>query len=165
MSLYDYEPRQPFLITYPPPTRARHIPPGGLAFFGQGNYLLMRPSLLHDPEIAQKIAYQVALGLPQVRIAEALQLPKQTINGWLKKKSFKTLYAVECLERLTPPLEAVCKSNPLAYLERHPETRQTWGKDPEAPMGVIVNLISRGSCETVDVELVQPRQIEGKVTR
>ena len=121
-------------------------------------------SVLHDDEIKQSILADMALGLPQVEIARAYQISESTISKWKKRKDISRELAKHTLTAVREPLQAVRKCSPLSYIERHPVTRQTWGKDPEAPMGVIVNLISRGSCETVDVELVQ-KQIPSKVTR
>ncbi len=79
-----------------------------------------------DPAVYNQMLEDLAYGIPQVRIAEALKVPKTTLHSWLKRKDFRTNYAIKLLETLRNPIKAVADRFPLQFIERHPETRETF---------------------------------------
>jgi hypothetical protein len=85
-----------------------------------------RDSVINDPEILQNVINDMALGLPISEIADAYEVSIKTVYGWKKRKDFKKLLAKENLNAIREPLQAVRKSTPLAYIERHPVTREMW---------------------------------------
>ena len=122
----------------------------------------MRPSLLHDPEKYQEIVECIGLGLPCGLIAKTIQKSENTVKGWLRRKDINRDASIHAIKNLKPALEKVRDRMPHLYVAKHPETRETWGDDVQQAAGVTINLISRsGACDVVDVELVQPKQIEG----
>lgn len=113
----------------------------------------MRPSVLHDEEIYRQVVDQMASGVPQVLIANALQVPESTLGNWKKRKDFKRDLALKCIEKGCAPIEKVRKNNPLAWLERHPAYREAW-----APPKIIENQLT---IQTIQVEL--PKRLQHEV--
>jgi len=110
----------------------------------------MRPSALHDGQIFEKVVDELALGVPQTLIAKSLGVAENTISGWKKRKEFKKYLALRTIAYVGQPVRAVRHENPLAYLERHPETREAW-----APPKIIDQQLT---IQTVTVALPQGYQ-------
>jgi hypothetical protein len=79
-----------------------------------------------DPVLLDKILKYLALGLSTRLIAESLGENENTIRGWKRRPDFKQKLAVKHLEILGAPIEAMAERNPKDFIERHPETRETF---------------------------------------
>jgi hypothetical protein len=121
--------------------------------------LTMKPSVLHDPDIRSDIIHKLALGLPQIVIAQSLGINPATVSKWLKRKDIVKELAIKNLEMVQSPLEKVRDNNPLVYIERHPTTRQQWGKDPDQGAQLTINLVSRSDTNAIDIKLAEPKKI------
>jgi hypothetical protein len=107
--------------------------------------IMARPSKLSDPELYQQVIENMAKGVPQILIARSLGVPETTITGWKKRADFRRDLAIKTIEFVGDPIVNVRKNNPLAYLERHPATREAW-----APPKIIENQLT---IQTITVEL------------
>ena len=84
-------------------------------------------SVLKDPVTYDKITEMIALGLPQREIAKAYGLSESTVSKWVHhNRKFKRRLAEKQLEILQPTLEQVKEKQPLAFIERHPVTKEDW---------------------------------------
>jgi hypothetical protein len=131
-----------------------------------------RESVINDPEILQNVIKDMALGLPISEIAKAHEVSVKTVYGWKKRKDFKKILAEENLNAIREPLQAVRKSTPLAYIERHPVTREMWapprqktevGGDLADGFGAILR--SLASNAKPREKLVGPEVVEAKVVK
>lgn len=113
----------------------------------------MRPSLLHDEKIYEQVVDDLALGVPQAVIAKSLKCNESMVSRWVRKKEIARDVAVKTLENVRDPIQKVRKSMPLAYLERHPATREAW-----APPKIIENQLT---IQTIQVEL--PKRLQHEV--
>jgi hypothetical protein len=84
---------------------------------------MARPSPIDDPITREFVITKLASGVSQALIARALGVHENTVGAWKKKKSFLRDLALKTIEIATDPLEQMRKTNPLAFLERHPEFR------------------------------------------
>ena len=113
----------------------------------------MRPSVLHDEDIYQKLLEQIALGVPQTLVAKALGVHDSQVSRWLKRRNIAKDLALRTLENVCEPIAKVRKSLPLAYLERHPATREAWAPPKVLDQQLTIN--------TINVEL--PRRLQEQV--
>jgi hypothetical protein len=105
---------------------------------------MTRPSVLHDPEVMDEVIEKLALGMPQVLIAQSLGIAEPTLSNWKKRKDFRKKFALKCMEVASDPVKAIMKHLPLAWLERHPEFRKQFappGKDAPQTAKIIVEII------------------------
>jgi hypothetical protein len=88
---------------------------------------MARPSKMpSDPEVYEQMLESLALGVPQVLIAESLEIKENTLSTWKTKKDFRRDLARKKLEVLQPTVSDFRERYPKEYLERHPDTRSTW---------------------------------------
>ena len=113
----------------------------------------MRPSVLHDEDIYQKLLEQIALGVPQTLVAKALGVHDSQVSRWLKRRNIAKDLALKMLENVCEPIAKVRRSLPLAYLERHPATREAWAPPKILDQQLTIN--------TINVEL--PRRLQEQV--
>jgi hypothetical protein len=79
-----------------------------------------------DPVILDKILEYMALGLSCRLIAQSLGEVESTVRNWKQRKDFGQLLAAKKLEILGAPLKGMADRFPKDFIERHPETRETF---------------------------------------
>lgn len=79
-----------------------------------------------DPKVLDKILENIAFGLSYRLIAESLGLPESTVKGWKNRPDFRLKLAAKKLEILSGPLKGMADRFPKDFVERHPETRETY---------------------------------------
>ena len=88
---------------------------------------MARPRLIpKHPVLYNQLLEDMAFGLPQVQIAKALQVPENTLCNWKKRKDFGRDLALKKLEVLRSPIKSMAERFPKDFIERHPETRETF---------------------------------------
>ena len=79
-----------------------------------------------NPEVLDKILENMALGLSCRLIADSLGENLNTVKGWKNRKDFNQKLAAKKLELLASPLKGMAERFPKDFIERHPETRETF---------------------------------------
>lgn len=79
-----------------------------------------------DPQVLDKILEYMALGLSCRLIAESIGENENTVKGWKNRKDFSQKLAIKQLEILGAPLKGMADRFPKDFIERHPETRETF---------------------------------------
>lgn len=79
-----------------------------------------------DLTVYAKLIEDLAYGLPQVLIANALEVSESAITRWKKQKDFGRDLAKRKLEILAEPIKSIAENSKLIFLERHPDTREEW---------------------------------------
>ena len=80
-----------------------------------------------DPAVYAQMIEDLAYGLPQVLIANSLDVSESAISRWKRNKRFASDLAVKKLEILRDPIKHIAENSKLVFLERHPDTRGDWG--------------------------------------
>lgn len=78
-----------------------------------------------DPDVYNKMIENLALGMPQVLIANSIGVSDSALSDWKKRPGFRMDLAVRTREILKAPMEALAKSNPGLFLATHPATRES----------------------------------------
>lgn len=79
-----------------------------------------------DPELLDKILEWMAWGHSSRLIADAIGENENTVKGWKNRKDFSRKLAIKKLEILGAPIKATADRFPKDFIERHPETRETF---------------------------------------
>ena len=121
----------------------------------------------------ERLIENFAYAFPHSLIAEAFQVPQSTVSTWKARKDIRYKIAQKKLEILQSPLKAVAERFPLQFIERHPDTRETYapptsktqveqvGAFPTLVNALLAELASRYDREpATEVEYQEVEQIE-----